>query len=220
MFREISIPKSATNLHVKSEAFTGSNWITILNINIPKNCNAELIFTGVANNPKCDINVTLAPFEENILNKEQALVIAAKKPHLNRANLNDIITFVINISNTSLTTAKNIILKETLPSELEFLPKSFKVNGITFENITLPSSTIYLGDIQMHSSILVTYKVKIIKLPNLNKFMHPTTLMFNYLDENNSLQISSSTASVIPLLTGDSPSNPCCCCHCNCHHTT
>ena len=219
MSREIAIPSSATNISLTAEYYSGFNWIKFYDNTIPKASNIELTFTGTTTNPAYSENISTPPSGDNGIIKKQALVIAAKKPHKNVGDITDIITFVINISNPTSTVAKDVVLKETLPNELEFIPNSLKINGVNFQNISLSSSELNLGDIQIYSSILVTYQAKIISTPSNNQIMNPSNLTFSYLNENNELKTSSSIGSVISLFVGVDPSNPCSC-NCNCQPNT
>ena len=214
MSREIAIPNLATNISINAEYYTGIDWVTLYNNNISTPKNVELTFSGTTSNPSYTEKITPPLSGGNGTVTKKAILMCSKKSHKNVINLNDTVTFAIYIANPTSTPATNIMLQENLSSSLQFIPKSFKINGIAIENISSMDSPIKLSDIQMNSSILVTYKVKVISIPTINPIMDIPTLLFNYIDENNTLQNSTSTGSVIPLLVGTKPTNPCC--HCMC----
>ena len=216
VIRTIDIPSSATDIFVKAEYFSGAIWLPLYQKTFPKASNVQLNFWGTVMNPQFEEIVNPGSNNNQTIKKE-ALVICAKKPHKNKADLNDSITFAINITNLTSILAKNVVLKENLPAELEFIENSLKINGVQLHNFDFSSFTMNLGDIQMYSSLLITYKVKIVSIPKTNQIMYPSKLNFSYLNENNELKHSSSTGATISLWIGDiNKPNNCCCYHSNC----
>ena len=214
--RKIDIPVSSTNILVKADFLSGTSWVNFYSNTFAKTVNIDLVFSGTIISPNCDETTSTPPSSGTGVAKKQAQIISAKKTHKNTSNLGDTVTFSINISNPTSTTANSVVLTETVPAELQFIPNSLKINGINFDDVDLSSSTLNLGNIQMYSSVLVTYQVKVVSTPSTNKIMYPPNFTFSYLDESNQVQNSSSTGSVLPLFVGAKPTNPCCCCCCPC----
>ena len=219
MSREIAIPNPATNISIVAEYFNGIYWINLYNNNISTPKNVTLTFSGTTAFPSYQEKITPPDSSQNETVKKEAKLMCAKKPHTNMSDLNHTITFAIHVANATSTPAHDVMLHENLSRELELVPHSFKINGVTLEHIDL-SSPVRLGDIQMHSSLLITYKAKVISIPGTNQIIDEPMLNFNYLDENNVLKTSSSKGVVITLNVGQNPNNnccPCCCCsNCQC----
>ena len=216
MSREIAIPNIATDLIVEVEYFEGFFWEVFYTFIFKTPRNVDLTFSGYVGAPRCTQKIGPPISSENEIPKKEAVLICSKKPHTNISDLNDIITFAIHVVNFTLTPAHDVMLEENLSKELEFVLHSFKINGISLEHIDL-SSPVRLGDIQINSSFLVTYKVKVILIPKTNKITDEPILRFSYLDQNDVVTTSLSKGVAITLNVGQDSNNNCYpCSNCQC----
>jgi choice-of-anchor A domain-containing protein/uncharacterized repeat protein (TIGR01451 family) len=92
-----------------------------------------------------------------------AQITATKTANLTQANLGDVITFTITITNTGNAPA-DIVLSERLPRGVIYLPNTLRVDGGPYEGIDL-GEDVLLGIINPGQTIIAQFDVIVISLP-------------------------------------------------------
>ncbi|MGL4655755.1 MAG: DUF7507 domain-containing protein, partial [Sarcina sp.] len=95
------------------------------------------------------------------------------------AKLNDVITYTVNVKNTGLVNALNVIFRDTVPEGTSFIQNSVTVNGVSKQGAN-PELGVPLGDISPNSNIIVTFKVLVTKIPTVNPIENTGLVDYEY----------------------------------------
>lgn len=131
-----------------------SDQTVIINDNIVKNGDTELIIKQDNSGDWAGISLLGVMTDLN-----SALLIPTKEVDKTYAKAGDTLLYTISFSNTGSTDAINIIVRDTLPAEVTFIPNSIKVNGVSYlgditKGITIP-------DLAINNYATITFQVKI-----------------------------------------------------------
>ncbi|MGL5329475.1 MAG: DUF11 domain-containing protein, partial [Peptostreptococcaceae bacterium] len=105
-----------------------------------------------------------ANFDTNIVNTKvnhATLDNIQKYVSSNFASCLDVITYTIVIPNTGNTTAKNVIIYDTVPNGTMFITDSIRINGLNVPGET-PNTGINVGDITPDSITTITFDILIL----------------------------------------------------------
>lgn len=95
------------------------------------------------------------------------------------ANVGDILTYTIPLTNVGNTTANNVIFSDTIPSDTTLVPGSFTQNGVSISGSPSPPGVL-LNNISAGSTLTVVFKVTVNTIPSPNPINNSATTTFNY----------------------------------------
>lgn len=99
----------------------------------------------------------------NEVRVEIAKLDVSKVADKKEAVLNDIITYTLTIRNTGTVAATNIIVRDFLEDGLEFVPNTFKVNGIIINGIDM-NAGFNVGSLAPGQTTTIQYQAQIVKV--------------------------------------------------------
>lgn len=105
------------------------------------------LFSAAATEPPPTVNITL--------NVERAKLVLTKKADRVNVQPNSVITYTITIRNVGGATATDVLLKDVLPEDVDYL-SSFPSGGASGKTITWD-----VGDIPKNKSVIYTIKVRV-----------------------------------------------------------
>ncbi|MGL5648360.1 MAG: isopeptide-forming domain-containing fimbrial protein [Clostridium sp.] len=165
---------------------------TIPSINpIPNKATINYKYTADSSNP----NTGSGSGESNTVTTQVnfANITGTKVPDKAIADLSDIITYTINLTNIGNVLATNVVINDVLQSGLSFVAGSVVVDGIT-QGAANPSN-IVIGNINAGASKLITYKAKVISIPVPNPIVNNANVNYKYTV--NPVQINGETGSSV-----------------------
>lgn len=117
-----------------------------------------------------------------------SLKASRKTSDMRYADINDIVNYIITITNDGNLPADNIIFKDLLPNGIEFVPYSIVIDGEPIYDINInPCIGFNIGMIPPRMFKIVTFKVKIINMPSNNEINNIAQFSYDFsLSENNS----------------------------------
>ena len=122
-----------------------------------------------------------------ILNQPPVILIN-KSFNKTSTSLNDEILVTITISNTSNIKISNLFLSDFTPINSSLIKDSLIVNGVSILGSTLPLTRIKLPDLNINSSVSLSYKISFYDLPINNPVDAVFYLTYDYIDSNNVTQ--------------------------------
>lgn len=126
-------------------------------------------------------------------NINAAILTSHKVVDKTSAFVGDFLTYNITISNIGNVTAENVIFKDNISSNVEFINNSLTINGINIsENPTI--SPVNIGYIYSNSSALISFKVKIDRHNSENIISNFSVSDYIYKVSKNSTNPKSSTS--------------------------
>ncbi|MBN1040238.1 DUF11 domain-containing protein [Clostridium botulinum] len=102
-----------------------------------------------------------------------------KTTNTETAILNQVITYTVKITNTGNITASNIIFRDEIPKELEFIPNTFYLNDKKINGIEL-SKGVNIGNLAPGESAVVKYDVALVKVCCDGTATNSAFASFNY----------------------------------------
>ncbi|MGL4850269.1 MAG: hypothetical protein ACRC28_15370, partial [Clostridium sp.] len=136
-------------------------------------------------NPETGEVKTVEGFTNEVLTKVNTAIIKnedggfVKTTDKTSAEISDIISYKIKITNTGNTLAENVFLTDPIPDGAEFINGSLFVNGkLVNENI---QSGIAIEDISPSEQILVEFKVLVITIPSKNPLENVGKIDYKYI---------------------------------------
>lgn len=106
-------------------------------------------------------------------------IISTKTVSKTYATINDVLTYTINIFNSGNTVAKNINFRDVLPSGINFVTGSVKINGVSYPSAN-PFDSFTLGNIISGDTMVVTFDAKVTSLANPSLVSNTATIIFFY----------------------------------------
>ena len=154
----IQVPKNGS-----VENIATVNYTHIINPDLP-----EMSYTKIS-----DVDKILIAHGEIL---KSGVVKAANQEKVGEA---DIINYTVDITNSGNVAINNVVLKEILPNEANFMMGTVTINGIVaaLEN---PDLDINLGVIEAHETICVGFDVKVQENPSI-EFVNKATVDYSYL---------------------------------------
>ncbi|MGL5329539.1 MAG: beta strand repeat-containing protein, partial [Peptostreptococcaceae bacterium] len=96
------------------------------------------------------------------------------------ADVGDTLTYTFPIHNTSSVLGENVVLVDTLPSSVAFIPGSVTIDGITSSDN--PQTGISIGNISPNQVVTVTFKVTVVDtVPSPNPIPDKADITFSFL---------------------------------------
>ncbi|MGL4850427.1 MAG: DUF7507 domain-containing protein [Clostridium sp.] len=119
--------------------------------------------------------------EAIIRNEDGGLIKFVDKDY---ADITEEITYTVNLKNTGNVDAVNVTVFDTIPEEVQFVKDSVEINGglAPGEN---PLTGIYVGTIKPSEESIVTFKVKVMKLPLENPIRNTAEVAYNFTSDKN-----------------------------------
>lgn len=95
------------------------------------------------------------------------------------ANILDILTYTIALTNTGNTPANNVILTDTIPNDTAFVENSVLLNGLPMPGVS-PQLGIYISSISPGETSTITFNVVVNTLPNPNPIPNSSMVNFDF----------------------------------------
>ncbi|MGL6108170.1 beta strand repeat-containing protein, partial [Romboutsia sp.] len=154
--------------------------------------------TAIGYNNLIPINVTI-PTNSNtvtttILGAVSLTSTKISKPY---ANIGDVLTYTIPITNIGNTTAINILFIDTIPNGTTFVTNSLRQDATAVSGSPNPPGITLSNPIGRSSTSTLTFQVRVITLPSPNPIPNSATQIFQYTIDN----------STVPNVVGNGSSN-------------
>lgn len=94
-------------------------------------------------------------------------------------DLGDTITYNINFKNSGNVNARNVIVKDTIPSGTKFVEGSVTVNGINIVTAN-PQDGVRIGDVPANADVNLQFKVIVTTIPETNPVPNTATIIYEY----------------------------------------
>ncbi|MCR8842657.1 DUF11 domain-containing protein [Paenibacillus sp. SC116] len=120
------------------------------------------------------------------------IVKMTKSSDKKQAVVGEIITYTLEVKNDGYVDATNVIFKDHLDSELEYVPDSLRVRGEEFESQDIENG-VNIGDLSVGETVRITYQAKITKEPE-GKVVHNQASMTFDFQSRPDLPISTATS--------------------------
>ena len=112
------------------------------------------------------------------------------------AQVGDVLTYTIGITNTGNTTANDVIVSDTIPLGTTFVDDSVTVNTISIPGVN-PQDGFNIGNIAASTTSTITFQVTIVSIPNNNNILNSATVKYAYVVNPLSLPATGSANSTI-----------------------
>ncbi|WP_028778017.1 DUF11 domain-containing protein [Shimazuella kribbensis] len=126
------------------------------------------------------------------LDANSPIVKMTKSADKEKAVVGEIVTYTLEVKNEGFVPATNIIFQDFLDPELEYLPDSLRVRGVSFPGEDIAAG-VNVGTIAVGETIIITYQAKIIKEPP-SKVVHNKASMTFDFQSRPDLPISTATS--------------------------
>ncbi|MGL4850747.1 MAG: DUF7507 domain-containing protein, partial [Clostridium sp.] len=150
---------------------------------IPNKGEVTFSYTANPNNPNGEkgretSNTTTTKVNSANIGKEDGgLVKAVDKAF---ADVGEILTYTINLRNTGNVNAENVVMRDTVPGGTSFIPGSVTVNGQNISGAN-PENGIQVGTIAPSGNVRISYKVKIVEMPNPNPIPNTANVSYSFI---------------------------------------
>ncbi|WP_410976469.1 DUF7507 domain-containing protein [Bacillus pacificus] len=181
-----TIPSGAT--------FTLSFQVTVINIPaqnpIINNAFASYLYT---------VNPGLPPTSKTANSNSVTSTIrlanlqATKSVDKTFAEVGDVLTYTLALTNNGNVTANNVLLSDSIANGTSFVPNSVIVNGTTQPGAT-PAS-INIGNINANTTLTASFQVVITSIPNPNPISNSASISYNFIVDPNASPVSKNTTS-------------------------
>lgn len=116
---------------------------------------------------------------------ERATLEAVKSVDKNFATLGDILTYTVDITNTTqdLITANNVVFTDIPPNNTSFIAGSFTINGVPQPGAD-PSLGVPLPDIAPGITVTVTFDVVVDSIPNPNLILNDSRVDYSFTNNS------------------------------------
>jgi len=145
----------------------------------PQAINVATVDYKVRINPRGPLEDRTTDSNEVTTELEKVELTAIKKVDKSTADIGDILTYTIEITNTGTVTAMDVKFTDDIPEGTEFVPDSLYVDGVLQLGVK-PSDTVLLGDIEPGQTVTVTFKVEVIFIPCPPKLVNKALIIFDY----------------------------------------
>ena len=147
-------------------------------------CNDMSAIFNYISNPIVGITTS----KSNISNKVNTKINLAKIANISKyvdkdfATIGDTLTYTISFVNMGNASATNLIFKDTIPNDTNFIPNSFTVNGVV-QNGANPSAPtgVNIGTIPIGVTTTLSFKIVVNTVPSPNPISNSATLDYNYI---------------------------------------
>lgn len=122
-----------------------------------------------------------------------AVISTSKTVSKSFANVLDVVTYTIPITNTGNTTIYNIIFKDTIPSGTTLVPNSFKQDGVVIATSPTPPGTTLPASISALGTSTITFQVTINTIPSPNPIPNSANVVGTYTIDTTTVPTRTST---------------------------
>ncbi|MBN1040378.1 DUF11 domain-containing protein, partial [Clostridium botulinum] len=124
----------------------------------------------------------------------QATLQSSKSTDKTTANIGEVITYTVNISNSGNVAANNVVFTDTIPNGTTFVANSLTVNGSSIAGNPNPPSGANIGSIPASNNSVVQFQVLVTTIPSPNPIVNSATSTYNFtVNPNNPNSNSGST---------------------------
>ncbi|MEG1423832.1 MAG: hypothetical protein RRY11_06045 [Terrisporobacter sp.] len=160
---------------------------------------AELNYSYISSSTGKEVDASILS-NTVVSHVNSASIVITKEASASEVDINVPVTYTINVQNTGNVIASNVFVSDILPTFVNYVPNSLKVNG-------LPSgadlnSGILLGSLNPKETDTISFQVVATKAPTLNPIANIAFASFTYVaDPTTGKEISSAAESNQVLLT-------------------
>lgn len=105
-------------------------------------------------------------------------VTLEKKVNKDVALVGDVLTYTINVKSVGNIEVNNLVLKDIVPLDTEFIDGSVVVNGVNYKSLN-PEKGINLGTIPASLTHTVSFEVKVLNLPSSGEIINKSTASYD-----------------------------------------
>ncbi|MGL5153254.1 MAG: DUF7507 domain-containing protein [Clostridium sp.] len=109
----------------------------------------------------------------------QAVIETKKSVDNGYVDVDEVLTYTIEVKNTGNTVANNVVIYDTIPLNTQFIENSVEVNGAVVIGDN-PLTGIFYGSLQPGEEGFVTFKVRAISLPKVNPIQNTANISFAF----------------------------------------
>lgn len=106
-----------------------------------------------------------------------------KKADKSHVELNDEISYTVNIINDGDLDLQNLFLIDEVPNCLEVVEGSFKINSKVVNSVNL-NKGITVNNLNINKNTQITYKAKVVMAPPKNKIINNSKVKYSYILQN------------------------------------
>ncbi|MGL4849715.1 MAG: DUF7507 domain-containing protein, partial [Clostridium sp.] len=117
--------------------------------------------------------------------------------------LNDIVTYTFKVTNSGNIPVNDVYLSDLIPADMEFVKESFSVDGVIDKTVT-GTTSVNIGTIDSLKTKIVSFKVKVVTVPNNNIIENKGLLEYSYVVDKNKPPIKKEVTSNIAKVTVNS----------------
>lgn len=125
-----------------------------------------------------------------------ASLIGTKIVNKTNANIGDILTYTIPITNSGNTTATNIVFIDTIPNGTTLIAGSLKQGITAIAGSPNPPGVALPSAVKGGTTTTVTFQVRVTSIPNPNPIPNTASLTYNYVVGTTTIANSTSTNTV------------------------
>ncbi|AOR24018.1 DUF11 domain-containing protein [Clostridium taeniosporum] len=169
----------------------GSNTIITFDVEIVEyNPPSEIVNKAIVTYCDENGNVLVAESQELVIPIIKINVGMKKTVDKCTAKVGEIVSYSVLITNNSNIKIDNVVFYDSLPKEVQLLPASVLINLEPQYNENFDGG-IPLGTLNAYSSIMISFQVVIVSLPNSKLLKNSSTIEFSYTILDNGIPVTS-----------------------------
>lgn len=141
-----------------------------------------------------DLNNSHQNLEEN---SDHEITII-KKANVNKASLNDIITYNILIQNTSDTEVFDLLVEDNSSDFTALVNGTFMINGVIVENVNL-NYGVNIGSLNVGEEIMIQYEARVLISDCNGNILSTSSVLYHYYNKNSSVSTNISYSNVVKI---------------------
>lgn len=108
------------------------------------------------------------------------------------ADIGDILTYTLTVSNSGNTKADNIVVNDILPNEIIYQSDSIYIDSVHYSGDL--SSGVAIGTIDPTKSVIIKFKCSVVAVPNPNEIINYSTAEYTYTIDIGNIKSSTTTS--------------------------
>ena len=129
-----------------------------------------------------------------ILDTTPPIIDAIKSTNKPFVGIGETSTISLDITNSGTLTAENVIVVDTLPVSISYVPNTFRIDGGLVAGD--PTVGINIGNLIKNQNVLVTFDIIVNSIPSPNPFLNTATLSYSYNNGSGPVSATDSTNTI------------------------